>query len=165
MEMLSNLLDSWGLNPPSRLRRFVFDVVAFRDELAKTRPKHSDPTRLVQVDISGDYWELDVHCDAPNRDPEADRRLLKNEAWVDTKSIEPTHVRCKACKQRVNFFRHNFYLREWQDHRDYCPVIMHMMKRYVWMMLINQTRHREIFYLPNSQDPIPPAPICRNLLS
>ncbi|KAK0458329.1 uncharacterized protein EV420DRAFT_1480058 [Desarmillaria tabescens] len=148
MEMLSNLLDSWGLNPPSRIRQFVFDVVAFRDELAKTHPKQwsfvmnanasilstkqnmtftyaissSDPMRLVQVDISGDYWELDVHCDAPNRDPEADRKLLENEAWVDTKSIEPTHVRCKACKQRVNFFCHNFYFREWQDHRDYCPA-------------------------------------------
>ncbi|KAK0458313.1 uncharacterized protein EV420DRAFT_392408 [Desarmillaria tabescens] len=191
MDMLSNLLDSWGLNPPSRLRRFVFDVVAFRDELARTHPKQwsfvmnanasilstkqnmtftyaisrSDPTRLVQVDISGEFWELDIHCDAPNRDPEVDRKLLENEAWVDTKSIGPTHVRCKACKERVDFFHHNFYFREWQDHRDYCPVIMHMMKCYVLMTLVNQTRNRELIYPPNSRDPLLPAPICRNLLS
>ncbi|KAK0203297.1 hypothetical protein DFS33DRAFT_1276238 [Desarmillaria ectypa] len=116
--MLASIFSACGItsSKPTRIRRFIFDVVGFRNDLARVYPTQwsfvmnsdastlstrqelsfihtissSDPTRHIEVNITGAYFDLDLR-EGPPLNPAIGRRLLEDEAWIEPNSIQRTH--------------------------------------------------------------------------
>ncbi|KAK0243780.1 hypothetical protein EDD85DRAFT_805427 [Armillaria nabsnona] len=104
---------------------------------------YSPPGPNFLVEIRTMFVDHTLRGGAP-LDRDTRRRLLEAEAWVNTNTMRPRHVWCLGCKERIDFYRDDFDVIEWQQHRDFCFGITDLMKKAVVKEIFWQNCQREL---------------------
>ncbi|KAK0202191.1 hypothetical protein DFS33DRAFT_1352993 [Desarmillaria ectypa] len=114
---------------------------------------YSPPTTDQEVEIRTMFVDHTLRG-GPPLDRDTRRRLLEAESWVHTNSMGYRCVWCMGCKERIDFIRDDFDVREWQEHRDFCFGISDRMKKAVVKEIFWNNCQRELTQCAEPTEPV-----------